>query len=198
MSSRPLVRSSARARNLSPDVDRGLVVAGDSFDLVYSFATMEHVPDIAAGYAEMARLLKPGGVLYSMASPLWYSPYGHHMGCFQGHPWVHVAFDHEGVLDYARANGIDGERGRSLEHIVNYMLDQRHFNKTPAAEYVAALQGLPRITLLENELLREDEALLSHPVARQALALGYTPDQLLPVTHRVIAGKLPLPTMTSR
>ncbi|MBN8986657.1 MAG: class I SAM-dependent methyltransferase [Rhizobiales bacterium] len=163
----------------------------DSFDLVYSFATMEHVPDVAAGYSEMARLLKPRGVLFSMASPLWYSPYGHHMGCFQGHPWVHVAFDHAGVIDYAKANGIDGERGHSIEDIVNYMLDPRYFNMKPAAEYVAALQGLPDLTVSENELLREDEALLGHPVGRQALALGYTPEQLLPVTHRVIAGKRP-------
>jgi 2-polyprenyl-3-methyl-5-hydroxy-6-metoxy-1,4-benzoquinol methylase len=26
------------------------------FDLVYSYATMEHVPNVAAGYAEMARV----------------------------------------------------------------------------------------------------------------------------------------------
>ena len=43
----------------------------------------------------------------------------------------------------------------------------------------------------ENELLREDETLLNHPLAQQVLSRGYTPDQLLPVTHRVILGKRP-------
>jgi len=164
----------------------------DYFDLVYSFATMEHVPDIAAGYAEMARLLKPGGVLFSMASPLWYSPYGHHMGCFAGHPWVHIAFDREGILRYAKENNIDGERGHKIDHILDYMLDNRNFNMRPAAEYTAAIKDLQHIFTTENELLREDAALLKHPIGARLLAQGYTADQLLPVTHRVIAGKTPL------
>lgn len=158
-----------------------------SFDLVYSFATMEHVPDIAAGYSEMARLVKPGGLIFSMASPLWYSPYGHHMGCFHGHPWVHVAFDRADVLDYARANGIEGERGHSIEAIVDYMLDASNFNMRHARDYDDAIKMLPGLKIVENDLLREDEALLDHPIGRRALASGFSRDQLLPVTHRIIA-----------
>jgi ubiquinone/menaquinone biosynthesis C-methylase UbiE len=41
------------------------------FDLVYSFATMEHVPDIQRAFSEMARVLAFGGFIYSVASPLW-------------------------------------------------------------------------------------------------------------------------------
>lgn len=164
-------------------------LSSDQFDLVYCFATMEHVPDIAAGYSEMARLLKPGGVLFSIASPLWYSPYGHHMACFEGHPWVHIALDQEGILRYAKQHNISGERGISIELIVEYMINPLHFNMRSAAEYTASVQELPNVTLFENELLREDERLLHHPLAAQLLARGYTANQLLPVTHRVIAGK---------
>ncbi|MEK9281183.1 class I SAM-dependent methyltransferase [Bradyrhizobium sp. ISRA442] len=158
-----------------------------SFDLVYSFATMEHVPDIAAGYSEMARLVKPGGTIFSMASPLWYSPYGHHMSCFHGHPWVHVAFDRAGILDYARANKIDGERGHGIEGIVDYMLDASNFNMRHAREYDDAIRSLRNLEIIENSLLEEDQALLDHPLGQRLLASGFSRNQLLPVTHRLIA-----------
>jgi SAM-dependent methyltransferase len=159
----------------------------DSFDLVYSFATMEHVPDIAAGYAEMARLVKPGGTIFSMASPLWYSPYGHHMGCFHGHPWIHVVFDRAGILEYAREHGIDGERGYKVDLIVDYMLDDKNFNMRKAHEYDDAIAALTNVKIIENNLLLEDEVLLDHPLGKLALVSGYLRDDLLPVTHRLIA-----------
>jgi len=162
----------------------------NSFDLVYSFATMEHVPDIVAGYAEMARLLRPRGFIYSMASPLWFSPYGHHMGCFHGHPWIHVVHDRQGIIDYANRNGIDGERGYSIEAIVDYMLDKTHFNMTPSIRYAETARSLQDILIVENSLLREDFALLDHDLGREAIALGFTAYDLLPVTHRFIASKV--------
>jgi len=160
-----------------------------SFDLVYSFATMEHVPDVAAGYQEMARLLKPHGIIYSVASPLWFSPYGHHMGCFHGHPWVHLVYNRQGIIDYAKRNAIDGERGHSIEAIVDYMLNKAHFNMTPSIKYDEAVRSLENILIIENSLVREDIALLDHDLGQKALALGYTADELLSVTHRFIAGK---------
>jgi ubiquinone/menaquinone biosynthesis C-methylase UbiE len=150
---------------------------------------MEHVPDIAAGFAEMARVLKPGGIIFSMASPLWFSPYGHHMGCFAGHPWIHVVFDREGILRYSKDNGIEGERGHSVDALLDYMLDRTQFNMRAAEEYLAATSNLPRIVPIENELLKEAESLLKHPLGRAAVERGYTADQLLSVTHRLIAGK---------
>lgn len=38
------------------------------FDLVFATATMEHVHDIDAGFAEMSRVTKRGGALWSIAS----------------------------------------------------------------------------------------------------------------------------------
>ena len=89
---------------------RGSIEACDlpdkRFDLVFATATMEHVHDIEAGFAEMARLTKSGGLLWSIASPLWHSPYGHHMACFEGHPWVHLLYDEAALRVYAREHGI--------------------------------------------------------------------------------------------
>jgi SAM-dependent methyltransferase len=161
----------------------------NSFDLVYSFATMEHVPDIAAGYSEMARVVKPGGLIFSMASPLWNSPYGHHMGCFQGHPWIHLAFDTPGIIAYCQAQGITGERGRSVPTLLSYIMNRANFNMRSASEYEAAMLPLTSLDYIENELLKEDASLLEHPLGQKVLAKGFSAAELLSQTHRVIATK---------
>jgi hypothetical protein len=101
---------------------------------------MEHVPDIDRGFAEMARVTRPGGVVYSQASPLWRSPYGHHKGdLFAGHPWIHLLLDQDEILALCAAEGIGGES--DIEHHVNYMLNADYFNMRPAADYVGGLRA---------------------------------------------------------
>jgi SAM-dependent methyltransferase len=100
-------------------------------------------------------------LVYSFASPLWFSPYGHHMGCFHGHPWVHVVYDRQGVIDYAKGNGIDGERGHSIEAIVDYMLDKTNFNMTPSIEYAEAVRSLKNMLIVENSLIREPSLIMT-------------------------------------
>lgn len=152
-----------------------------SFDLVYSVATMEHVPDIAAGYAEMARLVKPGGAVYSVASPLWFSPFGHHMAGLEQHPWIHIVFNEQQIADYVRKHAIDG-----ISHNVPYMMNPDFFNRRKASEYAAATKNIG-LRVKHNDLLRENEGLLSHPLGISALKLGLSKEELLPVTHRFIA-----------
>ena len=53
-------------------------IGDEIYDLVFSFATLEHVPDVTLAFQEMARVTKPGGLIYSVASPLWFSRHGHH------------------------------------------------------------------------------------------------------------------------
>jgi SAM-dependent methyltransferase len=157
------------------------------FDLVYSVATMEHVPDIFAGYSEMSRLVKPSGFIYSVASPIWNSPYGHHMACFDGHPWVHLNFTKDEIAEYARAHSISSLPGVPLHHTISYMMHPDYFNRRSAAEYDAAIRGLRGIEVIENELLREDPKLLGHPLGKRALGLGFSADELLSVTHSFVA-----------
>ena len=52
----------------------------DEFDLVYTFTTLEHIPDIASALREMVRVCRPGGGLYSVALPLWNCRSGPHWG----------------------------------------------------------------------------------------------------------------------
>jgi SAM-dependent methyltransferase len=161
----------------------------DQFDLVFSVATMEHVHDIRAGFREMMRVARTGGVIYSIASPLWNSPYGHHMRCFGGHPWVHLVFNRDDIIEYARLHGIAGERGHTIEGIVNYMTDPHFFNMKPARDYKAAVDSIAGIEVIRHEFHRVDAGLLAHPLGRRALALGLSKEELLAETHVFVAGK---------
>jgi ubiquinone/menaquinone biosynthesis C-methylase UbiE len=50
----------------------------NSFDLVISFSTFEHIGDIPRALSEIKRVLKPYGRFYTEFSPIWTSAAGHH------------------------------------------------------------------------------------------------------------------------
>jgi SAM-dependent methyltransferase len=51
----------------------------NSFDVVCSANVLEHVPDPARYLLECARVLKPGGIAWIEAAPVWSGPRGHHI-----------------------------------------------------------------------------------------------------------------------
>ena len=157
------------------------------FDLAFATATLEHVHNIDAGFAEMARLTKPGGVLWSIASPLWHSPYGHHMACFEGHPWVHLLYDESALRDYAREHGIAPPE---IGDTISYMFNPAPFNRRPAKDYAAAPAKLRGVRIMSNSLYPLDARLLDHPLGQAALARGFAKDELLAETHYAAARKL--------
>ncbi len=60
------------------DLCQGLPMESESFDLVFSYNTFEHLTDPAQALAELLRLTKKGGVLYLDFGPLYNSPWGLH------------------------------------------------------------------------------------------------------------------------
>lgn len=50
----------------------------NSFDIVVSVATFEHIPDLEKCLAEIKRVLKPGGIFYTEFGPIWSGVIGHH------------------------------------------------------------------------------------------------------------------------
>lgn len=49
------------------------------FDLIFSSSAFEHITGLEEGLAEMHRILKPGGHLFSHFGPIWSTTYGHHL-----------------------------------------------------------------------------------------------------------------------
>jgi SAM-dependent methyltransferase len=156
-----------------------------SFDLVYTFATMEHVRGLEAAFAGMARVTRPGGIVYSHASPLWNSPFGHHKGdLFPNDPWIHLRRSEEEILEHARALGI-----ADPEHHVRYMLDPAHFGMRAAADYVRVCAGLPDMDVAVNAIEPANPALLTPQLERQLAARGISRDEALGQSHTFVGIK---------
>jgi SAM-dependent methyltransferase len=67
---------------------RGLAFADDSFDLVASTALLEHVDDVDACAAEMARVTRRGGAIFANFGPLYHTYGGAHYSGAYEHLWM--------------------------------------------------------------------------------------------------------------
>jgi SAM-dependent methyltransferase len=158
-----------------------------SFDLVYTFATMEHVHGLEAAFAGMARVTRPGGVVYSHASPLWHSPFGHHKGdLFPDDPWIHLLRSETEILEHARALGLP-----DAEHHVRYMLNPAYFGMRAAGDYVRACAEPPGMDVEVNAIEQTDAALLTPDLERELGARGISRFEALGQSHTFVAIKRP-------
>ena len=101
-----------------------------TFDLIYSWGSLEHIPDIGKTLNECLRLLKPGGVLYLEAGPLYYSPWGFHYYATLRIPYIQLLFPEACLYEYAR------EKHKEDSHVP-------WTNGKPASKYIALLENLP-------------------------------------------------------
>jgi SAM-dependent methyltransferase len=76
----------------------GLPFAAGSFDLVLCTQVLEHLPDPAAATEEMARVLRPGGVLVLTAPQTW---------CLHEEPFDFFRFTRYGLEQLARGAGLE-------------------------------------------------------------------------------------------
>jgi len=111
-----------------------------SFDLVYSIATFEHLANPYKALLEMLRTTKIGGYGYVQAGPLYHSPFGHHMfAYFQDYPWIHLRKRPDEIIAYAKQRGIDKkiaqEMSLSCEQYVGGMLNTDHLNGLMIDDY---------------------------------------------------------------
>lgn len=104
-----------------------------SFDMIYSIATFEHISDPQSVFDEIIRLVKIGGYFYIQAGPLYHSPFGHHMfNYFTEYPWIHLRKSSSEILRYAEITGaasrINEDMAVSAEQYINSMLSHQHIN----------------------------------------------------------------------
>jgi SAM-dependent methyltransferase len=82
-----------------------LDLADESVDLAYSYNVFEHLSDPAATFAELARVLRPGGRFVLSFGPLGWSPHGAHMYKAVAVPYVTVLCERPTIDAVVRAHG---------------------------------------------------------------------------------------------
>lgn len=78
-----------------------LPYASGSFDLVCSMTAVEHFADLERAVAEMARVLRPGGLMLHGVEP-WFSKRGGHGLLTLDFPWGHLRLRKEELERYLR------------------------------------------------------------------------------------------------
>lgn len=87
----PVIEFSMDGLHTSPD---------NTFDLVVSKDSFEHVINLDQVLAEIKRCLKPGGRLYAGFGPLWNSPYGDHGRTQSRIWWGHVFLREADIVEW--------------------------------------------------------------------------------------------------
>lgn len=171
---------------IQADITKDLIM-GNCFDIAYSFATFEHIQDLQLGWQAMLDVLQPGGLLWSVSSPLWCSPYGHHKPMFREHPWIHLQHpDPESLLEFCLANAIEADDGIAMIHHLNYLFNPACFNRHPTSAYRQAVAGLRNANVEVNDF-DYIEATGFEAQISELIAIGHQPSDLLAQTHRLIA-----------
>jgi len=83
------------------DITKETSYEPNSLDLIYSASTVEHIQDLPAAFAEMYRILKPGGAMIHNYGPFFCVDGGHMLGIGDA-PWAHVRMSKEDFIRYAR------------------------------------------------------------------------------------------------
>jgi SAM-dependent methyltransferase len=115
------------------------------FDLAFSIACFEHVSRLPKALERIARLLKPGGRLFTMFSPLWSSHDGHHLpeitdasGVKHAFwkspipPWGHLLAGPSDMYQFL----LGKTDPKAAEEMVYYMYHAPHINRLFTEDYI--------------------------------------------------------------
>lgn len=81
------------------DITQKTSFESESFDVIFSASVLEHVLDLEAAFAEMYRLLKPGGAIIHNYAPYFSHDGGHSFGVGDS-PWAHARMSIPDFLAY--------------------------------------------------------------------------------------------------
>lgn len=126
-----------RARDLpliTGELEKGLAIADNSFDLVLSYNSFEHFVDPARCLAELLRVVKPGGLLHADFGPLYASAFGMHAYARLPVPYLQYLFDEPFILEKVRRPANAGQLGTAKEGL-------QPMNRWKVAQFRALFSG---------------------------------------------------------
>lgn len=135
-------------------------LADNTFDRVYSVNCFEHINGLKSALSEMYRVLKPGGLLFTVFGPIWSSPVGHHTYVetengvihFNDHifpDWQHLILSEESFTDSLKDKFSDDIRNQ----IAEYVYESDDLNRLVDGEYydLISASGFTPILILKNK-----------------------------------------------
>lgn len=147
------------------------------FDLILSSSAFEHISGMETAIAEMHRILKSGGYLFSHFGPIWSTSYGHHL-------WV----THEGRL-YNYWNVVLPPYCHLLQtrHEIEALLRQRGYEAGLSGMMAEFVTASPQ----QNQLFFEDyERIFAESEFDVIFFKGYDHPQLAPVYNAAVTPAL--------
>jgi len=133
---------------------RDLDFEDGSFDAVLSIATMEHVNGVENLLAEVARVLRPGGVFHTTFDPIWTCGIGHHtyavVGSKEARFWkpgrnpvpdfAHLLMTPEEMRGFLKEGPCSDEL---IDPIIDWIYHGDDLNRLPFSGYVKAFEACP-------------------------------------------------------
>lgn len=110
--------------------------ADNSFEYVYSLNTFEHIGSLKETYREIYRVLKPGGMVYVAASPIWTSYRGNHFYHWDLDrrdiilPWEHIYPGRDSLLSRLQSSNPE-----LREEIDQYVFKSDYLNRVPISKH---------------------------------------------------------------
>ena len=120
---------------------------GNSFDRAFSVNCFEHIDDMEKALSEIHRVLRPGGLLFTIFGPIWSAPVGHHTwieheGGFYHFgnnvfpDWHHLIKKREKLKTYLS----DQYDSDVAEKIVKYVYDSNDINRLTDGDFEKLIQ----------------------------------------------------------
>ncbi|MBH8566036.1 class I SAM-dependent methyltransferase [Nostoc sp. CENA67] len=148
------------------DITKKTEFEDDTFDLIYSAQTIEHITDLKSAFSEMKRILKPGGIMYHTYDPFYHPLGGHSFGMLDC-PWGHVRLEPNELNDYLRKH-----RKFEAEESIKWL--ENSINRTHTLSYVQSKLVESRFTILRwsTELIPMNQlALLNNEIIADAFRI---------------------------
>ncbi len=136
-----------------------MTFADDTFDLVYTTNCFEHVWNLSSVLNEVYRVLKPQGVLFTVFSPIWSAPVGHHTWVWDGDKalifdqnlfpdWYHLVKTRKELAEYLT----DRYSADIVEKICRMVYESDNINRLVDTDYERAITQLDFATVVKYRI----------------------------------------------
>jgi SAM-dependent methyltransferase len=202
----PLNKHDARITELQMNVEE-MSFPNNSFDLIFSNATFEHINDVNKALKECHRVLKPGGCLYIHWNPFTSLQYGaHDVGIPYYYQWPHLRLsfeDHlikfkevlsdQSLIESASIAGHTINKVRADKIQLNLAQSMRdmlgNLNKIRISELMSIVKNL-KFDILYEEYSTYDNVEKFYTDQIQKELTDYSKEELLLHTHKIALRKL--------